>query len=184
MQSPTTSTRSNCSKQARIASIGYMKMSDAYAALGQYCEAMRPIKAWVALIPIEMTPARHGPFSPTLHIRVTAPRKPSAAAKPLQSPAARKRSGWLCGSTARGTVLAGHRCHIRFRTTQFCHVGKAVHQRRQSNTAAYGERYREGGSWAAPTQSRLARSRREMSLLPCRQTAMAPMAPESMDCWG
>ena len=35
----------------RIANVSYMKMSDDYAALGQYCEAMRPIKAWVAINP-------------------------------------------------------------------------------------------------------------------------------------
>jgi len=35
----------------RIASIGYFKMSDNYAALGQYCEAMRPVNAWIALNP-------------------------------------------------------------------------------------------------------------------------------------
>jgi aspartyl protease family protein len=37
-----------------IASVSYIGMSDDYAALGRYCEAMRPIEAWVAL-----NPARH-----------------------------------------------------------------------------------------------------------------------------
>jgi len=36
----------------RIASVSYMNMSDDYVALGQYCEAMRPIKAWVAIDPV------------------------------------------------------------------------------------------------------------------------------------
>ena len=35
----------------RIASISYFKMSDNYAALGQYCEAMRPVNAWIAINP-------------------------------------------------------------------------------------------------------------------------------------
>jgi aspartyl protease family protein len=35
----------------RISSNSYIRLSDAYAALGQYCEAMRPIEAWVAINP-------------------------------------------------------------------------------------------------------------------------------------
>jgi clan AA aspartic protease (TIGR02281 family) len=38
--------------KGRIANVGYMHMSDDYAALGQYCEAMRPIREWIALNPI------------------------------------------------------------------------------------------------------------------------------------
>ena len=37
--------------KSRIASVGYMHMSDDYAALGQYCETMRPIREWIALNP-------------------------------------------------------------------------------------------------------------------------------------
>jgi clan AA aspartic protease (TIGR02281 family) len=35
----------------RISSNSYIRLSDAYAALEQYCEAMRPIEAWVAINP-------------------------------------------------------------------------------------------------------------------------------------
>jgi clan AA aspartic protease (TIGR02281 family) len=37
--------------KSRIANVSYMHMSDDYAALGQYCEAMRPIREWIALNP-------------------------------------------------------------------------------------------------------------------------------------
>lgn len=35
--------------KTRIVNLPYMKMSDDYAALGHYCEAMRPIREWMSL---------------------------------------------------------------------------------------------------------------------------------------